>query len=207
MACAPAFGCYALTVCAVVLVLIFRVSPSHGDSNVLVYVSICSLMGSIGVMAVTALGIAIKLTVLGDNQFSKWETYVFAVTLVICTVTQMNYLTKALDTYNTAIVSSIYYVFFTVLTIAASVIMYQDWLHQTANQISSQLLGFVLIVLGVYVLHVTKDAQPGCEDGLARIMGAARPDGGPRAKRSPSYARVHTAEDAEPRPLRRADDA
>lgn len=90
-------------------------------------------------------------------------------------MTQMNYLNRALDTYNTAIVSSIYYVFFTVLTIAASVIMYKDWQQQTANQICSELTGFVLIVVGVIVLHVTKDAQPGCEDGLARLVGTVRP--------------------------------
>ncbi|KAJ1634542.1 hypothetical protein T492DRAFT_972478 [Pavlovales sp. CCMP2436] len=29
---------------------------------------------------------------------------------------------------------------------SASVIMYKDWQHQTANQISSQLIGFILIV-------------------------------------------------------------
>lgn len=83
----------------------------------------------------------------------------------------MNYLNKALDTYNTAIVSSIYYVFFTVLTIAASVIMYKDWHDQTANQISFELMGFVLIVVGVYMLHATKDADAGCEDGLAHLVG------------------------------------
>lgn len=90
-------------------------------------------------------------------------------------MTQMNYLNRALDTYNTAIVSSIYYVFFTVLTIAASVIMYRDWQAQSARQIGCQLSGFVLIVVGVVVLHVTKDAEPGCEDGISRLLGTARP--------------------------------
>ena len=40
-------------------------------------------------------------------------------------VTQMNYLNKALDLFNTAIVSPIYYVMFTVFTISASVILFQ----------------------------------------------------------------------------------
>ena len=42
-----------------------------------------------------------------------------------CVVTQMNYLNKALDLFNTAIVSPIYYVMFTVFTITASVILFQ----------------------------------------------------------------------------------
>ena len=36
----------------------------------------------------------------------------------------MNYLNKALDTFGTALVSSVYYVFFTTCVIAASMIMY-----------------------------------------------------------------------------------
>jgi hypothetical protein len=45
--------------------------------------------------------------------------------VAICIVTQMNYLNKALDLFNTAIVSPIYYVMFTLLTITASNIMFQ----------------------------------------------------------------------------------
>jgi magnesium transporter len=42
-----------------------------------------------------------------------------------CIMTQMNYLNKALDLFNTAIVSPVYYVMFTLLTIIASIIMFQ----------------------------------------------------------------------------------
>lgn len=45
--------------------------------------------------------------------------------VVACLLTQMNYLNKSLDLFNTAIVSPIYYVMFTLLTIIASVIMLQ----------------------------------------------------------------------------------
>lgn len=45
--------------------------------------------------------------------------------VIACLLTQMNYLNKALDLFNTAIVSPIYYVMFTLLTIVASEIMFQ----------------------------------------------------------------------------------
>jgi len=41
-----------------------------------------------------------------------------------CVVTQMNYLNKALDVFNTAVVSPIYYVLFTTFTIAASTCLF-----------------------------------------------------------------------------------
>ena len=50
---------------------------------------------------------------------------------------------QALDTFNTAMVSSVYYIFFTICTITASSIMYKDWENQTAASISWQLLGFL----------------------------------------------------------------
>ena len=45
--------------------------------------------------------------------------------VVCCVFTQMNYLNKALDLFNTAIVSPVYYVMFTTLTILASIIMFR----------------------------------------------------------------------------------
>lgn len=44
-----------------------------------------------------------------------------------CVIVQMNYLNKALDLFNAAIVSPIYYVMFTLCTITASVILFQVW--------------------------------------------------------------------------------
>lgn len=41
--------------------------------------------------------------------------------VVSCILTQMNYLNKALDLFNTAIVSPVYYVMFTLLTIGACI--------------------------------------------------------------------------------------
>ena len=52
--------------------------------------------------------------------FTVWLPHLpfLAVQVVVCCIlTQMNYLNKALDLFNTAIVSPVYYVMFTVLTI------------------------------------------------------------------------------------------
>ena len=47
--------------------------------------------------------------------------------VVVSIVTQMNYLNKALDTFNTAVVTPIYYVLFTTATIVASAILFNGW--------------------------------------------------------------------------------
>jgi hypothetical protein len=83
------------------MTLIYVVAPRHGRTNPLVYVSICSIFGSMSVMAIKGLGIAIKLTVSGENQFTHPSTYVFGLVVISCILVQMNFFNKALDTFST----------------------------------------------------------------------------------------------------------
>ncbi|KAI3722873.1 hypothetical protein L2E82_34030 [Cichorium intybus] len=87
---------------------------------------VCSLLGSLSVMSVKGLGIALKLTFSGTNQLVYPQTWAFTFFVLLCVITQMNYLNKAVDTFNTAVVSPINYVMLTSLTILASVIMFKD---------------------------------------------------------------------------------
>jgi hypothetical protein len=54
----------------------------------------CGVMWYAKVMSVKALGIALKLTFQGQNQLIYPQTSVFAMVVVTCVLTQMNYLNK-----------------------------------------------------------------------------------------------------------------
>jgi len=97
----PGFMMYCFTVIVFSLCMIFFFVPKYGKSNPLVYISICSLVGSVSVMAIKGFGIAVKLTFSGNNQFSHFSTYVFGLTTAGCILVQMNYFNKALDTFST----------------------------------------------------------------------------------------------------------
>ncbi|CAN6552457.1 unnamed protein product [Malus baccata var. baccata] len=131
--------------------------PRYGHTHMIVYVGICSLMGSLTVMSVKAVGIALKLTFSGTNQFKYFETWFFVLVLVVCCLFQVNYLNKALDTFNTAVISPVYYVMFTTFTILASVILFKDGVSQNGSQIVTELCGFITILSGTFLLHKTKD--------------------------------------------------
>ncbi|KAG8658403.1 probable magnesium transporter NIPA2 isoform X1 [Manihot esculenta] len=153
----PGFLVYTGLVLIAVALLIFRYVPRYGQTHMIVYVGICSLMGSLTVMGVKAVGIALKLTFSGLNQFIYFQTWLFTVIVVVCCLLQVNYLNKALDTFNTAVISPVYYVMFTTFTILASMIMFKDWDSQDASQIVTELCGFVTILSGTFLLHRTKD--------------------------------------------------
>ncbi|CAL9209201.1 unnamed protein product, partial [Musa hybrid cultivar] len=121
----PGFISYACVVLFLVIFFIVQLVPRYGQTHMVIYVGICSLMGSLTVMSVKAVGIALKLTFSGMNQFVYVQTWIFILVVVMCCLMQMNYLNKALDTFNTAVISPVYYVMFTSLTIFASMIMFK----------------------------------------------------------------------------------
>ncbi|XP_021679902.1 probable magnesium transporter NIPA6 isoform X2 [Hevea brasiliensis] len=156
----PAFLLYTASVVAVAFVLILYCAPRYGQTNIIIYIGICSIIGSLTVMSIKAIGIAIELTLEGINQAKYFQTWVFAMVAITCIITQLNYLNMALDTFNTAIVSPIYYAMFTSFTILASAIMFKDYSGQSASSIASELCGFITVLSGTAVLHSTRDPDP-----------------------------------------------
>lgn len=167
-----AFQLYCFFVFVFSVILVYYVVPRIGETNILVYVTICSVVGSISVIACKGLGIAIKLSLAGNNQMRNSGTWIFALLVAVSIVTQMNYLNKALDTFNTAIVTPIYYVIFTTATIVASAILFRGWSNPTpvlpddcpaatssfgASHFLSVLCGFFTICTGVFILHLGRE--------------------------------------------------
>ncbi|KAF9236071.1 magnesium transporter NIPA-domain-containing protein [Melanogaster broomeanus] len=152
----PGFMLYCLTVLAFTLVMIFKVVPRYGRSTPLVYVSICSLVGSISVMAIKGFGVAVKLTFGGNNQFTHPSTYVFGIVVAVCIVVQLNYFNKALDTFSTNVVNPMYYVGFSSATIVASLILFQGFNTTDATNTITLLAGFTVTFLGVHLLNISR---------------------------------------------------
>ncbi|KAJ2394778.1 hypothetical protein GGI23_004559 [Coemansia sp. RSA 2559] len=121
------FLIYAFSSLSFVIFMITKVAGKYGQQNPLVYLSICSVAGSMTVTACKAFGIALKLTFAGNNQFVHLSTYVFASIIVVCIIVQMIYFNKALEQFETNIVTPIYYVFFTSATIIASVTLFHSF--------------------------------------------------------------------------------
>jgi len=149
--------------------MIYRVSPRVGTRNPLVYISICSLAGSISVMAIKGSGVAVKLTFAGNNQFTHPSTYVFGIVSVVCIMVQMNYLNKALDTFPTNVVNPIYYVGFSTCTITASLILFRGFNTTDATNTISLITGFIVTFLGTHLLNLSRKPEaPPLENGHVR---------------------------------------
>ncbi|KAF8253606.1 DUF803-domain-containing protein [Wilcoxina mikolae CBS 423.85] len=152
----PGFLFYVFCVIVFSLIMIYKVSPVYGKKNPLVYISICSTVGSLTVLSCKAFGIALKLTFAGMNQFIYPSTYVFLIVVAVCILTQMNYFNKALSQYSSSIVNPIYYVMFTTATLIASFVLFRGFNTSDSVNTISLLCGFLIIFTGVYLLNLSR---------------------------------------------------
>lgn len=157
----PGFLFYCVAVAAYSLFMIYKIVPKYGHTNPMIYISICSLVGSISVMSIKAFGIALKLTLGGNNQFTHPSTYLFLIVVALCIITQMNYFNKALDQFDTSLVNPLYYVTFTTFTLVASFILFRGFNTASAVNIISLLIGFLIIFSGVYLLNISRKENEG----------------------------------------------
>lgn len=108
-----------------VFILVYHYIPSYGQTHIMCYIGVCSLVGSLSVciiscvyfftswswytqlsylvqifffqvMSVKAIGIALKLTLSGMNQLVFPQTWAFTFIVLLCIITQMNYLNKVI---------------------------------------------------------------------------------------------------------------
>ncbi|KAI5928733.1 DUF803 domain membrane protein [Camillea tinctor] len=152
----PGFLLYCVVVAIFATVMIYKIAPVHGKKNPLIYLSICSTVGSVSVMSVKAFGIALKLTFAGNNQFTHPSTYVFMILTTVCILTQMNYFNKALSQFTTQIVNPLYYVTFTTATLCASFILFSGFNTTDTVNTLSLLCGFLVTFTGVYLLNLSR---------------------------------------------------
>ncbi|OAC99218.1 hypothetical protein MUCCIDRAFT_131123, partial [Mucor lusitanicus CBS 277.49] len=137
------------------LILVFYCGPRWGKKNMLVYISVCSLIGSISVVFTQGLGSAIVHSITQENQFTNWFIYVVLGIVVVTLVVEIVYLNKALNLFNTALVTPTYYVIFTTMTIVSSIVLYRGF-DASPVDVATCVLGFLSICSGVALLHNSK---------------------------------------------------
>ncbi len=161
----PVFATYVIIIVLISIIIAFYLGPRIGHKNVVVYIVLCSSIGSLTVMSCKALGLAIRDTVSGkSNDFGDSLPYILVIISAVFIAVQMNYLNKALDIFNTSIVTPIYYVIFTTLVITASAILFKEWKKMDASNILGDICGFLVVICAVVLLNAFKDMDVSMDD-------------------------------------------
>lgn len=201
---APGFLTYAGVIIVGSAFIALWVGPRYGKKSMLVYLSVCSLIGGLSVVATQGLGSAVVAQASGKSQFTHWFLYVLLVFVVATLVTEIiflnvstvshggtgiaNYLQKALNLFNAALVTPTYYVFFTSSTIVTSAILFQGF-KGSVTSIVTVVLGFFQICTGVVLLQLSKSAKDvpdaavfkGDLDQMREVAEQEQPESEPKA--------------------------
>ncbi|KAI8800946.1 magnesium transporter, partial [Cladochytrium replicatum] len=150
----PVFLTYSGVMIAFLVVLMAILDPKYGDKWPLVDITICSTVGSYLVVSMQGVGSAIVYSVSHpeNSQMGQWPLYVMLVFVIICGVVQIHYLNKALNLFSTAVVTPIYYVCFTTMTLITSAVLFREYSFEDVRAMITTILGFAVIVAGVLLL-------------------------------------------------------
>ncbi|CBY01982.1 similar to DUF803 domain membrane protein [Plenodomus lingam JN3] len=157
---APGFLSFAGVIILASAGIAIWLGPKYGKKTMMVYISICSLIGGLSVVATQGLGAAIVAQASGTygGQFKEWFLYVLLVFVIATLLTEIIYLNATLNLFNAALVTPTYYVFFTSSTIVTSAVLFQGF-KGTPLQIVSVIMGFLQICSGVVLLQLSKSAK------------------------------------------------
>ena len=89
---APGFLSYAGVIILGSVFVALWAGPRYGKKSMLVYLSICSLIGGLSVVSTQGLGAAIVAQAAGKPQFNQWFLYVLLVFVVSTLITEIIYL-------------------------------------------------------------------------------------------------------------------
>ncbi|KAI8617967.1 magnesium transporter NIPA-domain-containing protein [Chytriomyces sp. MP71] len=140
-----------------VIVIAFMVlygARRWGETTPIIFITICSLLGSFVVVALQVVGTAIVFSITNPSlsEFKNPTLYVLIAFVCLSGITQINYLNKALNIFSTAIVTPVYFVCFTTATLICSAVLFKDFSFPTGIMLVSALVGFLVIVGGVTLL-------------------------------------------------------
>lgn len=175
---APGFLSWASICIVASLVLIFVFAPRYGKTHMMIYITVCSLIGGLSVSVTSGLGSAILLSIRGQNQFKHWFIYFLLGFVIVTLLVEINYLNKALELFNTATVTPTYYVIFTGATLITSIIL-QQGLNATVVDIITLVMGFLVICAGIVLLQLSKidpeelQDKPGLDRETTLLMRAS----------------------------------
>ncbi|KAI7902499.1 magnesium transporter NIPA-domain-containing protein [Cokeromyces recurvatus] len=152
------FIIYACIAVGLSLFLVFYCGPKWGKTNMLIYITVCSLIGSLSVVFTQGIGGAIVRSFTVENQFTNWFFYLVLILTLVTLAIEIIYLNKALNIFNTALVTPTYYVIFTTLTIVSSIVFYRGFDASPVNVVTC-VFGFFIICSGVALLQHSRSEK------------------------------------------------
>ncbi|XP_053703926.1 magnesium transporter NIPA1 isoform X3 [Synchiropus splendidus] len=158
----PVCVIFALLVVVTLIALIVWIAPAHGSTNIMVYVSICSLLGSFTVPSSKGLGLAAQDVFSEDGHFNKQALTLFLFllsTLAVSILIQFYFINQALEVFSSNVFEAIYYVTFTSTVILSSALLFKEWTCLTIADCFAMMCALSTVCVGVVLLRLSQETS------------------------------------------------
>lgn len=163
----PVWLCYLFaTICAIIAAYVSL--QKWGPKHVASYMIIADLMGGYTICASVTISSFLFTKVFAEGKWYVLAEPIFWICVIVLAITlpvQVNYLNKSLAEYDASIVIPTHYVIFTLSSIGAPSVLYQELtldplllsFHNPFLMVSLFMVGIGLTCAGVYILSVGKE--------------------------------------------------
>lgn len=131
-----------------------RLAKTQGSRNIYIYVTICNLLGSLGVLLSKGIGIVVQ-SILGGEMSIILNPLAWAVILGVAygAVSQLYYLNHSLRHFDAAQIGSLKYVGTNALVVIGSVILFDEFASITTRDMIGLFLGLSTVAFGTTFMH------------------------------------------------------
>jgi len=135
-------------------VILYFYAESNGSSNMFVYISVCNILGCIGVLLSKGIGIVVGSIISGNiNHLFDVMSWFVILGVVGGAVAQLYYLNLSLKHFDASIIAPLKYVGTNILVVVGSSILYKEFNDMSFGECCGLLSGFGIVTIGTFYVH------------------------------------------------------
>jgi len=109
------------------------------------------------------------LTVVGHNQFKRWESWMIVLALLVCALLQLWYLNKSLRLVGPTLICPLAFCFYNLSSIFNGLTYYNQWSMLTGLQDGLMCLGIGVLLAGVWIVSIKSTDEEVEEHDLVQV--------------------------------------
>jgi len=135
-------------------IILYLCDETNGASNMFIYISVCNILGCIGVLLSKGIGIVIGSIISGNiNHLFDAMSWFVIMGVIGGAVAQLYYLNLSLKHFDASIIAPLKYVGTNILVVIGSSILYKEFSQMTFGECCGLLSGFGIVMVGTFYVH------------------------------------------------------
>lgn len=150
----PEFIIYVFLLSISVFFILSMFAESHGMTNMFIYIGVCNILGSVGVLLSKGIGIVIGSIFDGNISYLfDHLTWFVIIGVVGGAILQLHFLNLSLKYFDASVIAPLKYVGTNILVVIGSCLLYKEFNELTFGESCGLLSGFGIVTIGTFYVH------------------------------------------------------